>query len=90
MARWSQRIVRGLVGIVALFVAVLLFHWITATDPIAAAKDQAGAAAASLLGSEVSDGPLGGRAKVRLQSRDKDAGPVEIELRRPFWSRHWR
>jgi hypothetical protein len=90
MGRLSQRIVGSLGGIVALLLAVPLLLWITATDPIAAAKGRAGAAGASLLGSEVSDSPLGGHARVRLRASDKNAEPVEIELSRPFWSRHWQ
>ena len=90
MGRLSQRMIGGLGGIVALLLAIPVLLWITATDAIAAAKGRAGAAGASLLGIEVSDRPLGGHAKVRFRASDKNAGPVEIELSRPFWSRHWR
>jgi hypothetical protein len=90
MGRWFQRIVGGLVVIAGLILLALLPPWLTATDPIAAAKARAGAAGTSLLGSAISDSPLGGRARVRFQALAKGARPVEIELSRPFWSRHWR
>ena len=90
MDRPSQRIVGALGGFVAVLVAVLLLLQLTATDPVAAAKAQAGAAGASLLRSEVSDSPVGGHATVRLRPSGEGIEPIEIRLRRPFWSRYWR
>jgi len=88
--RLSQRLVGGLGGILALMMMVPVLLWLTATDPIAAAKVAAGAFTAQFVGSKVSDGPFGGHAKVRLRTAGEAGKPIEIALSRPFWSRGWR
>ena len=76
-------------GLVALFFAFMLLVLVTASDPIAVAKTQPGAAGASLRGLTFSDGPFGGHATVQLQPQG-EAQPIEITVTRPFWSRQWR
>jgi hypothetical protein len=87
MSRTSRHLAGGLGVLAALLLAVSLLHWTAAADPVAAAKAQAGGAGAQLLSSEVSDGPLGGQARVRLRSAGRS---IEVVLSRPFWSRSWR
>jgi hypothetical protein len=90
MNRSWQRLI-GVAGVVATAcVMVLLFVYLTADDPIAAAKAQPGAAGASFLGLDRADGPFGGQATVRLRPPGKGSQPLEIRLSRPFWSWRWR
>jgi len=87
MSRTSRFLAGGLGVMATLLLAVSLMLWIAAADPVAVAKAEAGDAGAQFLGSEVSDGPLGGHARVRLRSGGRS---IEVVLSRPLWSRSWR
>jgi hypothetical protein len=86
----SRPVFRFVTGLITVLLAIPVLLWLTASDPIAAARAQPGVAGASLIGRTTSDGPFGGYATVRFQPPGNASDPIEIKLTRPFWSRDWR